>query len=787
MKKYTVLIILTIFFILLPSFSKATGGDDDLLVKFNSNVSAEDIANKYNIDKSQIKSIDQIDTYQIDNPNFWQKTKLKIYQKLTDDIDYLEKNNTYHLLMVPNDTNYSNQWALNKISAPSSWDISIGSTNTIIAIVDTGINGLHQDLNGKVLAGMSYLDGGNQSIIGSNTDSDNLNHGTGISSVAAAITNNSLGMVGLDWQAKLMPIKVFNNDSIAYASDVANGIIYAADNGAKIINLSLGGASRSTTIENAIDYAWNKGCLIIAASGNDNSGVDYPAKYEKVIAVGASNGDDNRASFSNYGPELDVLSPGQHILHAQDTVGGNEYAYGDGTSLSAPYVSALAGIIWAGSPSLTNVQIKSRIEQNTDKVAAMAGANFTNEYGFGRINAYKVFSTSGSLEAQYWGQSVIGQVRPGEVINMWVKFKNNGTSAWFNNGDRPIRLAIDKLQDEAFLSRFKDTSWMSDNRITNMTDPIVLPGEVASFNFIIKIPDDIKAGQYKFNARLVAEGYSWFENPDTNGGAWWLINVPAPSSQLASQSNYDIKAWPGEIVSANISFRNTQGSTWIRNGLASTVLAVDKLEDESFLNKFKDSSWIGDYRIARLNETNVPNNSIGNFDFKIKIPDNLGVGVYKFNARLVQDGFSWFLNPDTNGGAWWQIDVPKPVAIWQSQSGFPTLNRGEDHTMWVKFINNTNKIWRTSDPKPVRLAIDKYWDVRTAWQGSGWLSENRITNALEGDVLPGGTGTYQFNIHVPTDMPSGKHKFYVRLVADGFSWFDNPDTNGACWWEITVR
>lgn len=385
--------------------------------------------------------------------------------------------------------------------------------------------------------------------------------------------------------------------------------------------------------------------------------------------------------------------------------------------------------------------------------------------------------------ATYQYQTGSTTLFPGQTASLSVTFKNTGTATWNSTGSFPVHLALDKYQNENFMMQFYN-NWLSENRLANMNSSTVASGGSTTFTFNIKVPSNFSPGKYQLYVRMVAENYTWFDNPDTNGGAWWEIDVPNPSAFWAGQSG-TINAWPGEVVDMSVSFTNTQGLSWKIGEFPRTNLAIDKFADEDFLKRFRDSSWLSDNRIAILSQE-VANSQTATYNFKIKIPEDLGLGTYHFNTRLVQDGYAWFL-PDINGGAWWEINVTKPTAEYISQSEYPTLYRGDAQVLWVKFKNTSNKTWKASDPHPVRLAIDKYWASKTAWQGPGWLSENRITGALEGDVAPGEIGTYRFNIYVPTDMPSGKHKFYARLVSEGYSWFDNPDYNGAAWWEITVQ
>lgn len=387
-------------------------------------------------------------------------------------------------------------------------------------------------------------------------------------------------------------------------------------------------------------------------------------------------------------------------------------------------------------------------------------------------------------QGTWQGQSANPTLLPGQTATLSVTFKNTGTSNWSATGANPVRLALDKYQDENLMKKFNQ-GWLAEYRLANLNQSSVPSGESATFSFTIRVPDDLGPGSYRFYVRMVAENYAWFADPDTNGGAWWEIKVPKPSANWVSQSG-TVTAWPGEVVDLSVTFLNTQAASWT-NYSHSTNLAIDKYQDEALLSKFQHSSWLSANRIARLSQTELTAGSSATYSFQIKIPADLSAGSYRFYVRLVQEGFAWFDNPDTNGGAWWEINIPRPTAEYVSQSEYPTLMRGDAQVMWVKFKNTSNKTWRADDPHPVRLAIDKYWADKTAWQGPGWISENRLVRAQEGEVPPGGIGTYRFNIFVPQDMPSGQHKFYVRLVAEHFSWFDNPDTNGAAWWGITVN
>lgn len=259
--------------------------------------------------------------------------------------------------------------------------------------------------------------------------------------------------------------------------------------------------------------------------------------------------------------------------------------------------------------------------------------------------------------------------------------------------------------------------------------------------------------------------------------------VPRPSAVAVGQSGY-VSAMPGQVRTLQVTFKNTGNGTWTKSG-PPLNLALDKYQNEGFMQRF-NYGWASSNRLANLPADNVGPGETATFNFNIKIPNDLGPGSYRFYVRLVQDGFAW-CEPDTNGGAWWTINVPAPQAEYVGQSYHPGLSRGDQTELWVKFKNTSGTTWKADGASPVSLAVDKFWASETAWRGSGWLSANRITRAEEGDVPPGGVGTFKFRIAAPMSMPSGGHQFFVRLVADGYSWFENPDSNGGAWWWITVR
>ena len=279
------------------------------------------------------------------------------------EVAYAEQNSIVLANWTPNDPYYldGHQWDLFKINCPAAWDQTQGSSAVKIAVLDTGVTYTHPDLASKCVAGWNF--------VANNSDPmDDHGHGTHVAGTCAAATNNGGGIAGVGANCMIMPVKVLNSGGSGTHSQVANGIVWAADHGAKVVNMSLGGPWPTTTLENAVNYAWNNGVVVCAAAGNDaTTNYFYPAAYTNCIAVAASDSSDNKASFSNYGPWVDVAAPGVSIFST--TAGG--YQSWSGTSMASPHVAGEAGLLFAklgvGAPAST---VRNLIEGNCVNVGS---------------------------------------------------------------------------------------------------------------------------------------------------------------------------------------------------------------------------------------------------------------------------------------------------------------------------------------------------------------------------------------------------------------------------------
>jgi len=282
---------------------------------------------------------------------------------------------------VPNDPNYGSQWHLPKIAAPNAWDITTGSSSVIVAVLDTGLNNSDGEFTGRTVAGYDFV----------NNDSDPADdhgHGTAGAGVIAANANNGVLVAGVDWKCKVMPIKVLDANNSGFYSWWAAGLDWAVAHGCKVANLSGGGGSSDTTLSQSILNAIANGVIFVTITHNDGSGtIRFPGSLTNCITLGATDAQDRRSLFSNYGPQIDLVAPGTNIYTVYYT-GGLTYWWG--TSFAAPQASGVAALLASLKPNITHEQVQTLLCAGAEDQVGDASdtPGFDNFYGWGRLNAY---------------------------------------------------------------------------------------------------------------------------------------------------------------------------------------------------------------------------------------------------------------------------------------------------------------------------------------------------------------------------------------------------------------
>ena len=301
------------------------------------------------------------------------------------------------LAEIPNDTDFWVQYALRNtgqtvggqvgtagadIGMASAWGYTHGDPNFVIAVLDSGIDP-HPELAGRILPGINVPDG-------NTATADECNHGTHVAGILAATGNNGTGMAGVSWNAKLLPVVVVNGCT-GFEANVASGLTWAVDQGARVVNMSLQFNLGSTVFEQAVVYAHAQGALMIAATGNSNSSlVAFPARWNQTIAVASTDNRDIRSSFSNYGAEVDICAPGTNVWSLSS--GGGGYTLKSGTSMSTPHVAGVAALIWSLNPFLTRDEVRAIILSTTHDLGS---TGFDIYYGNGRLDAAAALAAVG--------------------------------------------------------------------------------------------------------------------------------------------------------------------------------------------------------------------------------------------------------------------------------------------------------------------------------------------------------------------------------------------------------
>ena len=458
----------------LKKSSKSSGLRKTYLLKYGSSISPEEAAALYADSPEVIYA----------EPNF------KVEAWLTPDDPYFSTSGSWS-------QDYRDMWGLVKIGAEDAWDITTGDSSVVVAVIDTGIDYDHPDLAANMWTnpgevpdndidddGNGYVDDyyGWDFFNNDNDPLDDFGHGTHCAGTVAAVGNNGLGVIGVAWNCKVMAVKFLSTEG-GSSSGAAQALVYAADNGAQILSNSWGGSGHPSITREAIEYAHESGCVIIAAAGNDSEDVsDYsPAGENRVIAVASTDHNDIRSDFSNYGEKIDVAAPGgdsetSHIgrnilsLRADDLdlygdglcIVGEDYYRCRGTSMACPHVAGLAALILSHSPSFSNEQVRQALHrgryQSWDE-------RWDTYLGFGRIDACE------SLGAENPADALITSPQPGDVLSGASTIMGSALGPGFQSYSLALR-----IEDE-WITLHESTTPVDDGLLGNIDTTLADDGE----------------------------------------------------------------------------------------------------------------------------------------------------------------------------------------------------------------------------------------------------------------------------------------------------------------------
>lgn len=591
----------------------------DKLKKHLSNFGAEEIIRKFNPQKKyadELNKIYEVKILQSFDP-------MLVAEKLSKfgEIEWAEPKFIDELFFTPNDPLFSSQYSLSIINAQEAWDINQGDPSIVIGIVDTGVDWDHPDLAANIwineteLNGVPGVDDDNNGYIDdvrgwdfgglsgtpdNNPMEDRPDHGTHVAGIAGAVTNNNEGVASIGFNTRIMAVKT-SQDNIRTSNNIAliaygyEGIIYAVDNGAKVVNCSWGSFSYSNANQAVIDYAVANGALVVGAAGNNGTNsVIYPGNYDGALSVGYSNSGDKRDVSSNYGTDVDLFAPGSLIYN---TWQNNTYATLSGSSMASPLVAGLAALVFAQFPSYSPLQAAEQVRSNTDNIDDQnRGLEFL--LGSGRINAYKTLSNNnaksvrvssftiteagdgdgifesgegGTIEADF-----INYLNP--LSNLSVELISNsnyvsieqgaynagsaGTLASFNNSSNPFRFSINSstpLNTEVtFRLTFTDDGYSSFQWLKSIIiNPVYKTQNIN--DVALTITSNGALGFNDYSSNLQGDGFTFQSGPNLlfEGGLIYgtssgkiMSAVRGSNAEFQSNSFKMIKPFTTEIPGA---------------------------------------------------------------------------------------------------------------------------------------------------------------------------------------------------------------------------------------------
>jgi len=492
--------------------------------------------------------------------------------KITGLSRYIEPNMRFEIDFVPNDPDWPKQWGPRIIKADYAWNTTIGDPSVLVAVIDTGIDWNHPDL------AANYVPLGYDWVNNDADPMDDNGHGTHCAGIIAAVLNNSIGIAGLA-QVSIMTEKALDEFGEGYEDDLANAIIHAVDQGANIISNSWGGYEESTLIHDAIKYAFDSKVLVIASAGNDfTSTKAYPAAYDEVIAVSATDEFDKPAAFTNFGDWISVSAPGVNIY---STVGKDSYTYMSGTSMSAPFVAGVAALVWSQFPNMTRDQVLAQLQYTSDD---LGDPGFDVYYGFGRVNAKEAVERALSdHDVLVLNLKVSSIVRRGEVVvinstvlNMGKRDERSLTMQLLVNG------TVVHSETISFLARGKSSlvsySWNTSQviegvyKVTSYVVPVqgetLVENNAFSKNVwvrnpkVFRVPDDCKTIQsaidvaFEGDTILVSSG-TYHENVWINKQFLTLVGEDRANTIIDGNETSDVVVVTADNVEiSNFTLRN---------------------------------------------------------------------------------------------------------------------------------------------------------------------------------------------------------------------------------------
>jgi subtilisin family serine protease len=664
-------------------------------------------------------------------------------------VEFAEPNTTVHATLTPNDPLYASYQSakLTQIGVPPAWDATTGGAGTTVAVIDTGVDATHEDLSGRVLAGYNF--------VANNTNAaDDDWHGTFVAGIIAAGGNNSKGIAGVCWTCKILPVKVLDASGNGTMFAAAQGIDWAVAHGAKVINMSFGGDAADQGLQTSVNNAWNAGVVLVGASGNDDHGaVLYPAAFSNVVAVGSVSGANGLSSFSNIGPELDLVAPGESVMSTVCGCGGNTKGYGtgSGTSFATPEVAGIAALM-IGAGTTSNATIVSTLKSTATDLGA---AGFDNSFGSGLVNAGAAITPTPDYEVSWGATSIPATMSAGASVSISASFTNTGSLTWQATGTNPFKFSYHWLSGTCPGS--STVVW--NGARTSLPSDIASGGTVTGLSATVAAP--ATPGTYCLALDLLREGITWFswKGADTSD-----TTVTVSAQQYAVTWGPDAvpsTMTPGQSGTYAVSFTNSGATTWTSGGANPYRLSYHWLDGSC--PGTTNAVWNGT-RTALPGDI-APAAAVANLGASVTAPGS--PGTYCFVFDLVREGVTWFSWKGAATKTKTVTVAPRYAVTWGADNMPSTVSAGSSTGVTVSFTNAGTLTWTATGTNPYRFSY--HW-LNGACPGTTTVVWNGNRTPLPGDIAAGASVS---SLGASIDAPSsaGTYCLVFDLLRENVTWF----------------
>ena len=668
------------------------------------------------------------DLHQYYNLQFFKPIDIISLQKELEnvgDIELVEFNYRKSINIIPNDSNYSSQWAHNNtgqaggnagtpgcdIRSEEAWDVTTGNDNVVIAILDTGVNN-HSEFSGRLLQGYDFI--GNDL-----TPSDGNGHGTACAGISAAKGNNGVGVAGICWDCLILPVKIMSDDGFGEDTEIADGVVWSSDNDADIISMSLGGGAYVSYFDNAINYAVDNGTIVFAASGNDDaSSISYPSAYENCVSIGALSPCNERKTYnscdgenfwgSNYGNGLDFVAPGV-LIHTTSSSGGYTSNF-NGTSSACPHAAGIAGLILSADQGLSPEGIKTIMQLSSVDIGL---DGYDLETGHGRLNAFNALATIvGGPEVNLNTNAITEQLSSDQTSIQSISVSNSGQMNlsididpfgyyWKDSGDNAIDYNWVDISEENTTLTFSHNDeaanetinfpfnfpfyennysscivnangWIGFGNDNNAWENIGLPNTEAPSNAIFPFWDDLNPINNANSSNM--DGYVHY-NVNDSRIVIWFDNVRrwTGGSEMDGYFDFQIVLFPDGAVDFN--YRSMTGDT------NSATIGIQNQNGESGINISINQNFVEDMKTVKI-KGRPTWLSISPLTLDLEPGTSEPILLNFDTASIPAGGYDYILNLKTNDFHFPNIEIPVILNVDDTPCGESQLGDLNADSEW---------------------------------------------------------------------------------------------------------